>query len=671
MIVSWNWLTDYVRLDMPVEVLTERLALSGLNLESFSDVGGDIAIDLEVTSNRPDCLGHLGIAREIAVLFDKSLRIPGAKPKSSGPAVETCTGLSIETPDLCPRFTARVISGVKVKESPWWLRKRLETLGVRPISNIVDVTNYVMFECGQPLHAYDLDQLAEKRLVVRRAGAGETLTAINNRVYKLDPEMLVIADATRPVGLAGVMGGLETEIGSKSTNVLIEAARFDAMSVRRTSRALGLFSPSSFRFERPLDPEVTEWAGRRCADLILATAGGALHPGVVDLGARPSGRPSISLRFDQIRRVLGIWIAPSTVVRILKSLGLDCVGQDEQSVTVRPPSWRGDLEREIDLIEEVARIHGYERIPENRAVPLTSARRGLRERVETAVRDLLTAEGCDEAVTFSLVDDRLAVPVRPGAPDPPLRVDHSSRKRENALRQSLIPSLLSVRLHNESHGQFETELFEIANVYLPRPDQLLPDEPTRLALVSWRDYLRLKGLVEALLERLHVADPLVARPVEIGLLAPGRAAELLLGDTHLGYLGEIDDEHLKVFELKQAAGAVELEFDVLLSRANLVAQHRPLPPFPTVVRDLSLVVSRSLSWAKLCDTVIQAAGSTLETVQYLDVFQGGNIPNDQQSVHFSMIFRHKERTLTGDEVERAVKSVVDACAARFNAKLRS
>jgi phenylalanyl-tRNA synthetase beta chain len=670
MIVSWNWLTDYVRLDMPVDVLTERLALSGLNLESVSDVGGDIAIDLEVTSNRPDCLGHLGIAREISVLFDKSVRIPEARPRTSGSAVETRTEVSIETADLCPRFTARVISGVKVKESPWWLRKRLETLGVRPISNIVDVTNYVMFECGQPLHAYDLDHLAEKRLVVRRARAGETLTAINNRVYELNPEMLVIADATRPVGLAGVMGGLETEIGSETTHVLIEAARFDAMSVRRTSRALGLFSPSSFRFERPLDPEVTEWASRRCAELVLAVAGGRLHPGVIDVGTRPPERPSISLRFDQIERILGIRIDATSVVRILQALGLELLGQDERSVTVRPPSWRGDLEREIDLIEEVARIHGYEHIPENRAVPLTSARRGIRERVETAVRELLTGEGFDEAVTFGLVDDRLAVAVRPGSATLPLRVDHSSRKRENALRQSLIPSLLSVRLYNESHGQFDTELFEIAQVYLPRPAQVLPDEPARLALVSWRDFLRLKGMVEALLERLHVPGPLIARPVEIEFFAPGRAAELLLGDTHLGYLGEIDDEQLKVFELRHACGAVELEFDVLLSRADLVAQHRPLPPFPTVVRDLSLVVPRSLPWAELCNTVTQTAGPSLETVQYLDVFQGGNIPNDQQSVHFSMIFRHKERTLTGEEVERAVKGVIDACEARFDAKLR-
>ena len=237
MIVSWNWLTDYLKLDMSVETLTERLALSGLNLESIAEVGGDLAIDLEVTSNRPDCLGHLGVAREIAVLFNKDRCVPDPRPATSGKPAEACTGVTVLDEALCPRFTARVISGVKVAESPWWMRKRLETIGVRPISNIVDVTNYVMFECGQPLHAYDLDRLVEHRLVVRRAEKGETLTAINNRVYDLSTDMLVIADAAAPVGLAGVMGGAATEISARTGQVLIEAAQFDPISVRRTSRA--------------------------------------------------------------------------------------------------------------------------------------------------------------------------------------------------------------------------------------------------------------------------------------------------------------------------------------------------------------------------------------------------------------------------------------------------
>jgi len=671
MIVSWNWLTDYLRLEEPVDVLTERLALAGLNLESISDVGGDIAIDLEVTSNRPDCLGHLGVAREISVVFDKTLRVPDPRPATAGPSVEKHTKVAVEDRGLCPRFTARVVSGARVGESPWWLRKRLETIGVRPISNIVDVTNYVMFECGQPLHAYDLDRLAEHRLVVRRARPGELLTAINNKVYELNPDMLVIADAARPVGLAGIMGGAETEIGPATNHVLIEAARFDAISVRRTSRALSLLSPSSFRFERPLDPEGTEWASRRCAALVLQVAGGALHPGVIDLGSPPPARPPILLRLGQIERILGIAIDRAIVARILTSLGLELIAQDDRSLTVRPPSWRSDLEREIDLIEEVARIHGYHHIPEDRAVPLTSAPRGERERVESAVRSLLAGAGFDEAVTFSVVDDRLGAPVRPGPLTAPLRIDHSSRKRETALRQSLVPSLLAVRRHNEAHGSFDAALFEIANVYLPRPGQPLPDEPARLALVSGRDFRGLKGTVEALLDGVHTTAPLRARPVEIPLFAPGRAAELFLGETHLGYLGEIDQAQLTLFELREPCAAAELEFDVLLHGADLVARSRPLPPFPAVVRDLSLVVARALQWSELCQAVVTAAGPTLETVRYEDTFRGGNIPEEAESVHFSMVFRHPERTLTGEEVERAVKSVVEACEARFRAELRT
>jgi phenylalanyl-tRNA synthetase beta chain len=671
MIVSWNWLTDYLRLEMPVDVLTERLALTGLNHESTVEVGGDLAIDLEVTSNRSDCLGHIGVAREIGVIFEETLRIPPAQPAATGPAVQSRTSITVEAADLCPRFTARVISGVRVGESPWWLRKRLETIGVRPISNIVDVTNYVMFECGQPLHAYDLDRLAENRLVVRRARSGETLTAINGREYELGPQMLAIADSARPVGLAGVMGGLETEIGFDTTSVLIEAAQFDAVSVRRTSRALGLLSPSSFRFERPLDPQITDWASRRCAELILAVAGGTLHPGVIDVGPSPPQRAPITLRLAQIERVLGIPIPQEQVERILRALGLEWLGQTEIAVTVRAPSWRLDLEREIDLIEEVARIHGYHHIPEDRGVPITSAPRGVRERVESEVRDLLTGLGLNEAVTFSLVDEALSQPVRPGDRSAPLRIDHSSRKRESALRQSLIPSLLAVRRHNEAHGNHDAALFEIANVYLPRPDQTLPDEPTRLGIVTGLDFRGLKGIVEALLERLHVTPPVSAWEVEIPLLARGRAAKLSVGETHLGYLGEVEQGQLDAFELRGGCSIAELEFDVLLHQAQLVARYHPLPPFPVVVRDLSLEVSCTLGWANLSAAVVEAAGPTLSAVQYLDTFQGGNLSPDQQSVHFSLTFRHPERTLTGEEVDRAVKAVLDACARRFQARLRA
>ncbi len=273
-------------------------------------------------------------------------------------------------------------------------------------------------------------------------------------------------------------------------------------------------------------------------------------------------------------------------------------------------------------------------------------------------------------MTFSLVEERLSAPLQPGPAVPPLRVDHSSRRRESALRQSLVPSLLSVRLHNESHGQFDAELFEIANVYLPRDDHDVPDEPTRLTILAGRDFRGIKGVVEGLLKRLHAEAPLKARPAEIALFTPGRAAELLLGDTHLGYLGEIDGAQLQQFELRESCAAAELEFDVLLRQGRIVAQHRALPAFPPVVRDLSLVVAQDLLWAELSEIVVRSAGSTLEAVQYLDTFRGGNLSEGMQSVHFSMVFRRPERTLTGEEVEGFVRAVVQACEARFQAKLR-
>jgi phenylalanyl-tRNA synthetase beta chain len=671
MIVSWNWLSQYLRLDMPVEVLTERLALTGLNHESTEEVGGDLAIDLEVTSNRPDCLSHLGVAREIGVIFDLPLKGPDPRPAESGPPVEARASVRVEAPDLCPRFTARVVSGVKVGESPWWMRKRLETLGVRPISNVVDVTNYVMFECGQPLHAYDLDLLAGRQIVVRRGRAKETFKAINGKAYELSPEMLVIADAERPVGLAGVMGGLDTEIGAGTANVLIEAAQFDPMSVRRTSRALGLGSDSSYRFERPMDPGRAEWASRRCAELILETAGGTLHPGVIDTGGPPPERPAVTLRLDQIPRVLGISIDRQVAARILRALGLEPLGETAETLTFRPPSWRSDLEREIDLIEEVARVHGYEHIPEDRPVPLARSMKGPRERVEDAVRGVLTGLGFDESVTFSLVAEELAAPLRPEDSGPPLRVEHSSRKKETALRRSLVPSLLAALAYNEAHGNADARLFEVANVYLPRPGRELPDEPTRLALAAGLDFYGLKGVVEALLDRLHLEGDLRARPADLPLFAPGRAAELLLGEAHLGYLGEVDRKQLDALGVRSACAAAELDFGVLQDRALLVPSHRPLSKFPEVARDLSLVVPSALPWSELAEAVGRAGGPCLKAVTYLDTFRGGNVPEGWQSVHFGLRFQDPERTLTGEEVEGAVRKVVEACASRFEATLRA
>ena len=673
MIVSWNWLTDYVRLEMSAEALADRLALTGLNHEGTAEVGGDLAIDLEVTSNRPDCLGHLGVAREIAAVFDLGPhREPDPRPATGGPPVERLVSVAVEEPDLCPRFTARVVTGAKVGPSPWWLRKRLETLGVRCINSVVDVTNYVMFECGQPLHAYDLAALADRRLIVRKAQAGERLAAINGKTYDLDAEMLVIADARRPVGLAGVMGGLDTEIGETTTEILIEAAQFDVLSVRRTSRGLGLMSPSSHRFERPMDPERTEWASRRCAELILELAGGTLHDGLLDVRAgMPPERPPITLRFEQIPRVLGIEVPPDRACAILGTLGLEAVARNDREAMFRAPSWRSDLEREIDLIEEVARVHGYEQIPEDRPVPLASSRLGPRERTERAVREALTGLGFDEAVCFSLVPDPLIAPLDPRPVGPAIRAQHAAFKKNSALRQSLAPSLLAACAYNEAHGVPDARLFEIAHVYLPRQGQELPDELPRVGMAAGLDYLGIKGMVEALLDRLHIADRLVARPAARAPMAEGRSAEFLLGDAHLGYAGEVDVNAARGHGLRGSCAIAELSLALLIERADLSPSYLPVPIYPGVSRDLSLIVDRALPWSEIDRAARDSGGETLESVGFLDTFEGPGVPEGRHSLHFGLTFRRADRTLTGTEVDASVRAIVEACAAQFGAALRA
>lgn len=678
MIVSWNWLLDYLRLEMPVDALTEKLALSGLNHESTEDVGGDLAIDLEVTSNRPDCLNHLGIAREIGVLFGLPVRYPDPQPVAgkNAKSINSLTSVENSEPALCSHFTARVITGATVKESPWWLRKRLETLGVRPISNVVDITNYVLFECGQPLHAYDLEKLAGRKLVVRRGRENEKLQAINGKTYAMTASMLVIADAEKPVGLAGVMGGLETEISASSRDILIESARFDPISVRTTSRALGLFSPSSHRFERPMDPEKTDWASRRCAELILDLAGGTLADGVIELGGIVPKKEPITLRLSQISRILGIEIPDAAVREILVRLGLKFHGSPgDGQASWTSPSWRSDLEREIDLIEEVARVHGYHHIPEDRPVPMSVASRTPRERVESGVRDTLTGSGLFEAVTFSLIAENLAKPI-PGDLAPsvaPIRIEHSSRKKETTLRPSLVPSLLEARAYNQAHGSPDFNLFEIAHVYLPRPDRELPDEPVRLAAVVGGDWRHAKGLAEALASRFHLSGKLTTRsstnppwPV----LAGEAQAVLELDGKPWGIFGNVSAETLKDMDLRLPCAALELDLSLLIELAILEPQYRRIPDQPAVTRDLSLVVTDRIMWSQIAEIAGQSAGPWLESVEFLDDFKGGNLAPDERSVHFGLSFRNPTRTLSGEEADQAVAEVIRTASNNLGARLR-
>ena len=356
MIVSWNWLKEYVDLNMTHDDLVDRLTMSGLNHEGTETVGDDQAIDLEVTSNRVDCLGHIGVAREIAVLYEQPLKIPAAEIKTNSKSVADEVAVKIDSQDHCFRYTARLIKGVKIGPSPQWLQDHLTAIGIGVVNNVVDITNYVMMECGQPLHAFDYAKIADGKIIVRSAKQGEEFQAIDHKTYKLNDNMCVIADSNGPVAIAGVMGGADSEVSDSTTDILLEAAYFDQLSVRNTARKLKLFSASSFRFERNIDSANLDWASRRACELIVKLAGGEVCDGIVDAGEQPSKPADVTLRFAQLKRLLGIAIPVDFSKQCLENLGAVITKSDDASVTVTPPSWRKDLTREVDLIEEVGRF---------------------------------------------------------------------------------------------------------------------------------------------------------------------------------------------------------------------------------------------------------------------------------------------------------------------------
>jgi phenylalanyl-tRNA synthetase beta chain len=674
MIVSWEWLRDYVPLQAPLEEAVRRLTMAGLKVESQKQVGSDWAIDVEVTSNRPDCLGHLGIARELGVLFGQPLELPPADVVESTAKTAEATSVTIECPDLCPQYFARIIRGVKVGPSPAWLARRLEAIGQPSINNVVDVTNYVLMECGQPLHAFDFDRLRGRRILVRRGRPGEKLIAINQKTYELTPEMCVIADAERPVGLGGVMGGLETEIGPTARNVLLEAAHFTPLPLRNTARKLSLFSDASYRFERGIDPQQLDWASRRACRLILELAGGELLSEAAFAGTPlPGRRPPITLRFAQIPRVLGIDVAPKESVQILSALGNELVGAaSDEAARFIPPSWRRDLSREIDLVEEVARVHGYDAIPQDVEVPLRASHRSLRDRVTDEIRFVFTAAGFYEAVTMAFCSEAECQLFQPRGDVPRLYVEHSSRKHENALRQSLVPGLLACRRLNERHGTLDAQLFEIAKVYLEtafdEPESLR--EPPMIGFVSGRSFADAKGIVEALAHRIAPKGSVVVKPSEVRQFAPGRGADVYLNGSLWGWLGELDRSVTEALDLEETLTVSELDLTLLEANAELIPQSLPLAQFPAIDRDLNFVVDEAVAWEALESIVSAAAGPLLERVGFGGQYRGKQIEADKKSYLVTLSYRAPDRTLTAEEVDAWQKKVIEACAARLAARLR-
>jgi phenylalanyl-tRNA synthetase beta chain len=656
------------------ELLSEHFALS------------DWLLEVEVTPNRPDCLSIRGLAREIAAITGAPFDEKVAYPYPSGDLpVEEDLSIEVLDPDLCPRYAGRVIRGVKIAESPVWLKARLCHVGMRPISNVVDVTNYVQWALGQPLHAFDLETIRGSRIIVRRAHPGETLTTLDNEHRVLREDMLVIADAKRALVVAGVMGGIDSEITESTTDILLEGANFSGPSIMRTEGALSLRSEASTRYEKGLDPEMIDLALDLACKLLVELCEGTVSKATIDVRTPPRPRPVLNLRAKRIEQILGQPVAAEETTALLKRLGCE-VTQENGGLRVVAPSFRADLEREIDLIEEVARIHGLDQIPGTQPAR-RSGRGGLttRQAQTRAIEDLLAGAGLAQVITYSFGDEAWPERLRLSGEDSrrkgvtvanPLSGDHA------LMRTMLLPGLLATAQRNVSVREERVAVFEVGRVYHPLGD-MLPVEPTHAGILvvggwdreTWLgsnvtvDYFLAKGLIERLSAGLR--SPLEYGLAEEPYLHPGKSAVARRADGQtVGWVGELHPLVAQAYDLRGPVVAAELDLDALLSASRSVATFRDLLAYPAVEQDLALVVDAGLPAAAVIGSLRRAGGRLLEDVDVFDVFDGAQVASGKKSLALRLSFRAADRTLSEAEVNQLRAEMLKKVSADVGAELR-
>jgi phenylalanyl-tRNA synthetase beta chain len=668
--ISLEWLSQYLPGALTAGDAADALTNGGLPVEKFHTVGDDTVIDVEVTSNRSDCLSHVGVARELAALLNREFRdieLPMDKP--TGTANDTgLTAVGIDAPELCPHYTARVIRNVKIGPSPEWMQRRLASVGVRPVNNVVDVTNYVLFEMGQPLHAFDFDKVAGKQINVRLARPGEKLTSLDGKERSLTADMLVIADAEKPIALAGVMGGQNSEVTAETVNILLESARFDPLSVRGTARALAMGSDSSYRFERGIDPTLPERASRRAAKLILEIAGGKLAGPLVAAGSSGYSPKNLWLRLGRLQQVLGIEFPDFQVVEAFQRLRLSPILRGER-IDVTVPSHRLDINFEIDLIEEAARVIGYDKVPVREEISLRVAPADPVLKTTEVIRSTLVAGGYFEALTFSFVTDALAKSFMPPEAAGLPKTDARVRLVDAQLRPSILPGLLEAVRRNETVGTAGVKFFEIGSTFWADTAGKVI-EHRRLSLVGSTDYRQVRGVIETLLNRLDANRPVTIVAQDRPGFARGACGQILWGDHSLGFIGKIDRAVADRLSLRELPIAAELEMAVLLAGAQHVPRLHPLPRFPSVRRDLSLVVADNTQYEQLESVVREVKPDQLEAIDYVTTYRGKPLESGVKSVTITLVFRSADSTLTSEAVESAVQKVVDAAKQKLGATLR-
>jgi len=692
--VLFNWLKEFVELKATPADLRARLSTSGTAVDAIEESAAGPMLDAELTANRPDCLGHYGIAREAATLYRLALKPVKPKFTASAAPVSQAASVVIETPELCSRFTARVIRVVKVQPSPDWLRQRLEALGHASINNVVDITNYVQLELGQPLHAFDLDKVAEHRLIVRRARAGEKLRTLDGIERTLPAGTCVVADRSRAISIAGIMGGAETEIGFATRNVLIEAAWWDPISIRRASKALNLRTEGSMRFERGTDIEMAELASRRAAELTLQLAGGEVLSGVVDVYPGKDPPRKLELTRKEILRVMGADIPDREIEEILSALGFAPVRVDENRGSAgslaaawecRQPSWRRDVTREIDLIEEVARIYGYDKFPPRIPPSKRAASRQPRAQAEDAVRERLVGLGYHEIVAIPLVDKDHDALFRDGKTAPAI-ITNPLSEEASAMRSSGAVNMLATLEWNLNRGQRNLRLFEIGHTYAleagkPVEMRILTLGATGLAREKTIhddarefEFADLKGDLDRVGELAGGFEWKAGAPT---WLAPSAAA--LIGASNrggglLGVAGKIGRKAAETFKLRQDIFYAELKLDSLLEAvdaARVARRFEPLPRFPAVERDFSLLLNDGTTFAQVVETIRGLKIPELQKVEAGDLFRGKNVPAEKFSLLVRVTFQSSQTTLTDAQLTDFSARIVGALEKSLNATLRA
>ncbi|HVR86592.1 MAG TPA: phenylalanine--tRNA ligase subunit beta [Planctomycetota bacterium] len=656
--VPMSWLKEYVDPPASPADLAKLLVMAGVGVES---VEGDV-LDLEITANRADLLSMLGVARETGVNLRRPVRVPEVTLDEGGDDVTKACAVEVVAKELCSRYTARAVSGVKVGPSPTWMVKRLEAAGIRSVNNVVDITNYVLLESGQPLHAFDARLLRGRKIVVRRATADEKITALDGKLYGLTKEALVIADAERAVAIAGVMGGKDTEISSATVDVILESAQFDPISVRRTGRRLALSSDSSYRFERGVDFDTVDWASRRAISLILQLAGGTALKGVIDVSAPRPVRPVARVRPPRISQVLGMSVAVPRVREILTGLGAQVAGSDAE-LEVTAPVGRRDLKIEVDYIEEVARIEGYDKIPCDTGFGLRVAVDNVEDLVRDVVRSTLSGLGAYECLTWSFAESNTPNRVSFWTDGAPLPLRDPLGNVDRTLRESLAPRLLEVLQTNESYREALRPVYEVAHLY--RREGKIYGEKNVLAIAAPGDPLGVKGLVHTVLDQFAI--PLDLEPASLPFLDPGTSAEIRMGGAVVGYLGQAG---ASLSGLRSPASVAEIDFDALVKAAKLTRPYKDFNRQPPVDRDLAVVLSEATTWKQVETAVRAGAPPTLESLRFLNEYKGKGIDAGQKSWAFSMVFRAPDRTLTGPEVDASVQSILKVLERDLKARLR-